>query len=266
MKTFAVASGKGGTGKTMLSANLAASLALDGRPVTVLDADLGLANADIAMGLNPEVTLKHVVRGQAELKDTLIEGPAGLRLIPGGSSVAELAGMGTDQIIGLIDRVKQLCRPDEWLIIDAAAGIHDTVMAFLTSADEVCLICTPDPSSLIDAYATAKQLGRLRPTLPIAVIVNQTDSQRHGVLVFERLKLICGQFLSTDLRYAGAVRRDDGVVAATRMRRLILLEDPSNPAAQDIEDAAGMLFHHRLPDRRDDNLIDKFKAAFKKTA
>ncbi len=261
MRSIAVASGKGGVGKTMLSANLACWLALENQRVLVFDADLGLANMDIALGLEPKTTLKNVIREGLPVESAITEGPAGMHLLAGGSGIEELIGMGGIRLENLLTQITGLAESYDFLIIDAAAGVHNPVVSCIAAADEACIVCTPEPSSLIDAYAVIKQLNQIKPRAEVAVIVNMADTQRHGIMVFERLKMITGQYLSVQLRFAGAVRRDDSFIACSRQRQLVLLAHPTAPSARDVEDAASQLFFRKLPERQEVNLFDKLKGA-----
>jgi flagellar biosynthesis protein FlhG len=258
MRSFSIASGKGGVGKTVVSANLAVWLALEGHKVLVFDADLGLANLDIALGIEPQVTLKQVIRG-APLESAVVEGPAGIKLIPGGSGVEELVRLGDDRLRALIEEVQEMACAYDFLLFDAAAGIQPIVMSFVGAADEACIVVTPEPSSIIDAYACIKQLVAMKPGAPVSVLVNMADSPRHGVLIYERLKMISGQYLQIDLRFVGSIRRDEAMIACSRQRLPILLAHPTAPASRDMEDAGSQLFFRRLPDRRDLSLFEKLK-------
>jgi flagellar biosynthesis protein FlhG len=258
MRSFAIASGKGGVGKTVIAANLAIWLALEGHRVLIFDADLGLANIDIALGLEPQVTLKHVVRGRP-MSEALIEGPAGIHLIPGGSGVEDLVTLGSSRLRGLLDELQTMAESYDFLIFDAAAGIHPGVMACIAAADEACVVCTPEPSSMIDAYACIKSLAALKPEAQVSVVVNMSDNPRHGVLVFERLKMITGQYLSIELKFAGSVRRDEAMIACARQRQPILLAHPVAAASRDLEDAASQLFFRRPIQRKELSLFEKLK-------
>lgn len=261
MKSYAVASGKGGVGKTLLCANLACWLALERYRVLIFDADLGLANMDIALGLEPSVTLKHVVRENKPLRSAILEGPAGIHLIPGGSGVEELVSLSGRSLERLLGELAEISSEYDYLLFDAAAGIHNGVLSCVASADEACVVCTPEPSALIDAYALIKQLVAMKPDAEVAVIVNQCDSPRHGVMVYERLKMITGQYLSVDLRFVGAVRRDEAMIACSRQRQLVLLAHPAAHCARDVEEAASQLFFRKLPDRQDATVFDKLRSS-----
>lgn len=262
MRSFAVASGKGGVGKTMLSANFACYLAIEGHKVLVFDADLGLANLDIALGLNPTKSLKHVVRDGAPLREVLLEGPGGMHIIPGGSGISELANLGHTRLDAILQELQSLALEYDFVIFDVAAGVDSNVVSFMAAADETCLVCTPEPSSMIDAYAAIKALHAVRPSADVAVVINMCDNHRHGVLVFERLKMITGQFLNQELRFAGSVRRDENALMCARQRQCVVLAHPMADAAKDIESTAQRLFLGRQVPLRDSNFVDRLRAAF----
>ena len=158
MQVIAVASGKGGVGKTNVVANLAIALQRRGKRVVVIDADLGLANLDTLLGLNPHATLRHVLRGECSIKEVLVEGPAGIRIVPAASGYEDLTQLSDGQRLTLLDQVDSLDGDFDVLLIDTGAGISANVLFFATAAQETLVVVTPEPTSLTDAYALIKVL------------------------------------------------------------------------------------------------------------
>lgn len=257
MRSIAVASGKGGVGKTLLSSNFGCFLAIEGHKVLVFDADLGLANLDIALGLNPTKSLKHVIRSGVSLKDIIIEGPAGMHVVPGGSGVSELANLNPQRLESLLSEIQDVAHDYDYVIFDVAAGIDTLAVSFMAAADELALVCTPEPSAMIDAYAAVKMLNSVRPTAEISVVVNMCDSLRHGKLVYERLQMITGQFLQRDIKFAGSIRRDDNMIACTRQRQPIVLAHPTSNGAKDIEETVKSLFYGKEPGVKEPGLAQR---------
>lgn len=241
MRTYAVTSGKGGVGKTNISANLAIALAKKGKKVVVFDADIGLANLDVILGTKAEGTLQHVVAGQRKLGEVLTPGPGGIQFIAGGSgieSMMSLAGPRAESLIAELNELERIC---DVLIFDTGAGIDDNVMTFLTAADEILLVATPDPASLTDGYATAKAALMRKPDASIKIIMNMVDDDQQAKLVFARLSSISQQFLSNPLKFGGHVRLDPKAVSYIRQRKPYYLADPNLNASRDLDRVAAAL-------------------------
>jgi len=159
-QVVAVTGGKGGIGKTTIAANMAVSMARNGRQVMLLDADMGLSNVDVQLNLLPPYTLAHVMRGERSLADIVMPGPSGLQVIPSASGNRLLSNLTTRENHGLINAFSELTMPLDALVIDTAAGIHDSVLAFCGAAQQVLIVLCDEPASITDAYATIKVLNR----------------------------------------------------------------------------------------------------------
>lgn len=272
MRTFAITSGKGGVGKTTLTANLGVALAQQGSRVVLFDADLGLANLDIVLGVRPPFSLPHVVREHRPLNDVLFTCSPGLRLISGGSGVDELVAAGADTLDDFLRQICALETDTDLLVFDTGAGIGPAVMRFLEAADEVILVLTPDPTSAMDAYATVKLLASQRPGVTVQVIVNQADSHERGRETFERLAKIVRQFLDADLALLGVVRQDLRAAAALRGRVPVVNAEPKSAASTDILAIASRLSPNQAEKAEDkrptppvkptDTLLSRLRGAF----
>lgn len=261
MRTIAITSGKGGVGKTNISANLGIQLARRGRRVVVFDADLGLANLDVVLGVSAPYTLQHALTGEKSLPEIVANAYVGMRFIAGGSGVEGLVNMSGPQLDRFLSELSDLERSTDILIFDTGAGIDSTVMTFLQAADETLLVCTPDPASVTDAYATAKALWTRRPDANIRVILNMVVDDAHAKAVFAKLKSITEQFLGKTLLFGGYVRADARALDCIRKRRPYSLADPSLPASQDVTAiAASLLGMDYAPARV--SLADKFRSLF----
>lgn len=250
MRTLAITSGKGGVGKSQLTANLTIALAKAGKRAVAFDGDLGLANLDILLGVSAEFTLQHVVAEQKSLDEVVIEGPGGIGFVAGGSAIHSLLHAGPKRMGTFLSQLEKLSENTDYLVIDTSAGIDGKVMTFLTLADEVILVATPEPTSITDAYAVAKVLFRKRPDAPIAVLVNMVGSPDEGKVVYNALQTVVQQFLDKDLSYLGYVRGGSEVALAGRTRAPFVLASPQSAASMDVRMvAAHILAAHKEESR-----------------
>ncbi len=215
-RVIVVASGKGGVGKTNIAVNLGIAWAEKGLEVALLDADMGLANVDIVLGINPRYNLSHVINEERSLSEIMVKGPSGLGIIAGGSGVAELADLEQRRLERFIGDLEELDDLLDILLIDTGAGISRSVLAFALASDEVLVVATPDPTSLADAYGLIKILARRNHHAMLRVIVNMCDSKKNGEEVFHKLSSVAQRFLSRELDWAGSIPRDVMVQRAVR--------------------------------------------------
>ncbi|MFO0453724.1 MAG: MinD/ParA family protein [Pseudomonadota bacterium] len=209
VKVIAVTGGKGGVGKTTVSANLAVALAERGREVLVLDADLGLANIDVLLGLQPRGNLGHVLAGERTLEDIMVTGPRGIRILPASSGVRRMANLGPLEHAGLIRAFSELSGRLDYLLVDTAAGIHDSVLTFARAAQHALVVVCDEPASLTDAYALIKVLSRDQGLGRFKVVASQTRSPGEGRDLYQKLVRVCDRFLDVTLEYAGAIPYDE---------------------------------------------------------
>ena len=227
-RAIAFTSGKGGVGKSNIAAAMAVLLSQCGKRVLLVDGDLSLANIDVLFGMKPRLTLQHVIREGRSVEEALIEGPAGLTLLPAGSGLQELAGLVQGQLEELLAAFRVLDARMDYILFDTPAGISLTVTAFLEPSDRVVLVTMPEPTAVTDAYALIKVLARRGRRDRIGVLVNQAD-KAEGRLIFRGLALVTEQFLNTSLDFLGHVPRDPLVGEAVRRQRPIALAYPDSP-------------------------------------
>ena len=247
MRTYCVTSGKGGVGKTTVSANLGIALAKKGQRVVVFDADLSLANLDLILGVRSDHSLQHVLAGEKSLGEIVHPAPGGIGVVCGGSAVGPLMASGPKRIGKFLEQLAELEALTDVLIFDTGAGLDTKVMSFAKAADEVLLIATPEPTSVTDAYATAKILWKRDPDARIHVVANQVSGPDEGYAIYSTLNAIATSFLDKSLEYAGAIPRDDAVTKCIRNRRPLLLEAPSSPASEGISEIAAQLLQLAVP-------------------
>lgn len=232
VKVIAVASGKGGVGKTHVSVNLAYQLARKGKRVLLLDADLGLANVDILLGLRAGKNLSHVISGECTLREVLLEGPGGMSVVPAASGVKRMADLGSTDHATIIQAFSSLRDEFDVMIIDTAAGISDSVVSFSRASQHMLVVVNDEPTSLADAYGLIKVLNRDAGITRFRVLCNKMDSEHQGRQVFAKLKEVADRFLDVVLEYAGLVPRDEFVQRALQRQRLISEIFPGSDAAQ----------------------------------
>lgn len=240
-RVLAITSGKGGVGKTNVVAGLAQSLAQQGQRVVVMDADFGLANLDILLGLSPKYTLEHVLRGEKVLEEILLESPYGVRIIPASSGIQELTRLDTAAELRLVQGLQRVAETADWLLIDTAAGIHDSVVKLLMAAQEVILVTTPEPTSLVDAYAMVKVLHLREAAKPLWLLINNGQSLDEAQETVEQLQAATERFLGKQLRVLGVVPSDPHVLQAVRQQKGVVDLFPRSPAAQAFRALAGQL-------------------------
>ena len=230
-RVLAITSGKGGVGKTNVVAGLAMSLAQTGQRVTVLDADFGLANLDILLGLTPTHTLEHVLRGEKLLEEIVLEGPLGIRVIPASSGIQELTRLDTAAELRLVQGLQRVAEGQDWLLIDTAAGIHDSVIKLLLAAQEVILVTTPEPTSLVDAYAMVKVVHLRDPQKPMWMLVNNAQTQAEAEETLDQLQAAVQRFLGRELQVLGMIPADPSLLQAVREQRGVVERFPRSPSA-----------------------------------
>lgn len=232
VNVIAVTSGKGGVGKTNVAVNLAVSLAQSGQDVLLFDADLGLANVDIALGLKPLYDIQHVINGERSLDEILIPGPAGIRVIPASSGVARMAALTPTEQAGLVRAFSELAVPVDTLIVDTGAGIDNTVLTFTAACQELIVVICDEPTSLTDAYALVKVLNQHCNLKRFQVLANMVDNDLQGRQLFEKLCKVTDRFLDVHLGYLGAIPRDDYLRRAVRAQKPVVSEFPRSESAK----------------------------------
>lgn len=249
-RVIAVTSGKGGVGKTTASVNLAIALAAHRRRVIVLDADLGLANVEVLLGLNSLYNLQHVIEGEKSLIEILVKGPGGIEVVPGSSGLAKMADLGPPARQRLLDGLKELQEQTDFIVIDTMAGIGRNAVSFAAAADDVLIITTPEPSAMVDAYAMLKAVHVLRDDAAFRLIVNMVSSRQQAEAVTKNLSHVAQQYLGCNLSSAGHIVRDPHVTQAIMQSHPFLLRFPESPASQCVRDIAAHIIHQQLQARQ----------------
>ena len=231
VKVIAITGGKGGVGKTNLSINLGVALAEMGRRTLLMDADLGLANVDVLLGLKPVHTLADLLAGRAQLGGVIMRGPGGLKIVPAASGLAHMAQLSTAEHAGLVRSFSDFEEQVDVFLIDTAAGISDTVLSFVRAAQEVVVVVCDEPSSIADAYGLIKIIANDHGVNHIRVVANMTRRASEGEQLFNKLNGVCDRFLDVTLQYLGAIPFDEQVRKAVQARRPLVQMAPTSRAA-----------------------------------
>lgn len=261
-RLISISSGKGGVGKTNISLNLALALIEKGKKVSIIDADLGLANIDVLLGTIPKFNLSHVIKGDKKLKDIIIKGPNGLNIIPGGSGVSTLIDLPKEMINEIASSLMEIDDISDYILIDTGAGINSSVLSFIQASDELILLATSDPASITDAYAVVKNIEDKDKT--ISLVVNRCDSYKEGEEVYKKLKSAARRFLKIDIKLLGVVLEDKNVRISNRNQVPFIIEYKNSLASKCVRFLASKLEDLDVKIVRERAFTSFFKKMFEK--
>lgn len=230
IRVLSVTSGKGGVGKSNVVANLAMALAAQGKKVLIIDADLGVGNIDVLLGLSPQFNLNHVLSGEKALSEIIIEAAPGIKLIPAGSGVQEYTSLGQHEKLKLLDELDMLEEEFDIMIIDTEAGISENVTYFTVAAQEIVVVVSPEPTSITDVYALIKLLATRYSEHHFKVLVNMARDSEDALEVFRKLANVAGRFLDISLDYLGCVVKDEKLVEAVKKQKAVFQLFPDSEA------------------------------------
>lgn len=256
-RVIAVASGKGGVGKTNFTVNFALALQEAGKRAVIFDADLGMANIDVVLGIVPTFNLTHVIKGQKTLQEIMVEGPSGLKILPGSSGVEDLVQLSELQVQNLVKDWSNLEEDFDYILVDMGAGIHSDVLNFLRAADDIIVILTPEPPSITDAYSLIKVLVQKGVANTLKLVVNQATDVEEGQQIYRRVSKVANEFLQADLEMLGIVPRDEKVSASVKRQRPFILEYPNTDASIGIRNTVKNLLQ-LAPEKTDDGGMKGF--------
>lgn len=249
IKVIAVTGGKGGVGKTNVTLNTAISMAQQGKRVLVLDADLGLANVDVLLGLRVEKNLSHVLSGECTLDEVLVEGPYGIKIAPATSGSQSMTELTQTEHAGLIRAFSELQSQVDVLIVDTAAGISDMVLSFSKASQDIMMVVCDEPTSLTDAYALIKILNKEHGIFRFKIVANMVRSVREGDELFSKLSKVTNRFLDVALELVAVVPFDENVRKSVRKQKAIVEAFPTSPAATAIRKLAQKAIEWPIPNQ-----------------
>jgi flagellar biosynthesis protein FlhG len=241
VRVIAITSGKGGAGKTNLSVNLGIALAQTGQRVAILDADMGLANVDILIGVYPKFNLSHVLSGEKTLADIMMEGPSGIRIIPGASGIQKMAELSSTEQAAMIHAFSEIDQELDVLIVDTAAGISASVVNFARACQEIIVVVCDEPTSLTDAYAFIKLLNRDYKLTDFHVVCNMVKTVEQGQALFQKLIKVTDHYLDVTLRFVGSVPYDENLRKSVQKQSPVVAAFPNTKATLAIKDIAAKI-------------------------
>ncbi len=260
-KTIAITSGKGGVGKSSLAVSLSIALSRLGSSVTLLDADLGLANVNVILGIIPKYNLYHVIKGKKKIRDIVIEVPENIKIIAGASGFHQLANLDPKQRTEFIEAVSEL-DTDDFMVIDTGAGVSQNVLSFVLAADEVVVVTTPEPTAITDAYGIIKSIASQSPDKTIKLIVNRVSSVAEGKRVAQRVINIAGQFLNIKVENIGFVFDDIYVSKSVRNQKPFIVSYPKSKASVCVSIIAERILNREVETEKGSGLVSFFRNLF----
>lgn len=260
-RTIAITSGKGGVGKSTFAVSLAIALAQTGASVTLLDADLGLANINVILGIIPKFNLYHVIKGKKKLRDIVIDIPEGIKIIAGASGFHQLANLDSKQIGDFIKSVSEL-DGDNFMIVDTGAGVSQNVLRFVIAADDILVVTTPEPTAITDAYGIIKSIASQSPEKSVKLIVNRVNSVSEGKRVAQRVITIAGQFLNIKVENLGFVFDDIYVPKSVRNQKPFIISYPKSKASTCVAMIADRISNRGINSKKGSGMVSFFKSLF----
>jgi len=246
-KVITITSGKGGVGKTNIVANLGITMSQLGKKVMILDADLGLGNLDILLGLAPRYNFSHFLSGNRRLEEVVVCGPEGIQILPAASGIDELTSINDEQRARILSDLDRLLASIDILLIDTAAGISSNVTYFAAAAHEIVVVVSPEPTSITDAYALIKVLSVKYDAHKFKLLVNMAANIKESQEVFRQLSMVTDRFLDVDIEYIGYVKYDRNVVTGVKRQKAVRQLYPDTDASRCLLSLARKLSNASLP-------------------
>lgn len=262
-RVIAITSGKGGVGKSNTSVNLAIALAAQGKRVILMDADLGLANVEVLLGLSSLHNLEHVIEGEKTMAEILVRGPGGISVVPGSSGLAKIADLTHAGRQNLLGGLQELQAQSDFIILDTMAGIGRNAVAFSLAADEVILITTPEHPAIVDAYAMLKTLYANQPDTVVRLVVNMVPNPALAQAVYTKMSGVAQRYLGKNISFLGYLARDSHVSQAVMQSKPFMIAYPHAPVSQCMNQIASRLLQQQTPkDGHKEGFFRRFAQTF----
>ena len=262
-RVIAITSGKGGVGKSNTSVNLAIALAAQGQRVILMDADLGLANVEVLLGLSSLHNLEHVIEGEKTMAEILVRGPGGISVVPGSSGLAKIADLTHAGRQNLLGGLQDLQAQSDFIILDTMAGIGRNAVAFSLAADEVILITTPEHPAIVDAYAMLKTLYANQPDTVVRLVVNMVPNPALAQAVYTKMSGVAQRYLGKNISFLGYLARDSHVSQAVMQSKPFMIAYPHAPVSQCMNQIASRLLQQQTPkDGQKEGFFRRFAQTF----
>ncbi|MBE6053319.1 MAG: MinD/ParA family protein [Clostridium sartagoforme] len=234
-KIITITSGKGGVGKSNFVVNLAINLVKNKKKVLIFDADIGMGNDDVLMGIYPKHSVLDLINGKLEIEDIIVEGPEGIKLLPGGSGLNNIEDLQPNQRDIFLRKIEML-EGFDYIFIDTGAGISRSVLAFIACSDEVILVTTPEPTSLTDGYSLLKAVNHFKIKGKASIVVNKVFEKKEGERTFLKLKSAVNKFLTIDISFLGYIFDDRKITMSVRNQLPFIIGYPNSDASKCIEE------------------------------
>jgi flagellar biosynthesis protein FlhG len=239
-RIITVTSGKGGVGKSNVVVNLAILLQKFGKKVMIFDADIGMSNDDVLMGFLPKYNIFDIILNNKDIEEVIIEGPYGVKLLPGGSGLSKVGDLDKEDIEKVVYELEKINDLD-FIIIDTGAGINRSVLGFIACCDELIIVTTPEPTSLTDAYCLLKAVNHFNLKSAAKIIINRVNDDREGTMTYSKFSKAVNAFLKIDIEYLGCIYEDRKLVQAVKSQQPLVTAFPTSEAAKSIENIAKSL-------------------------
>jgi len=263
-RIITIASGKGGVGKTSLTVNLAIALCKNGKKVMILDADLGMANVDIMLGIAPHFTLYDVLQGHKTLKEIVVEGAEGVKIVPGCSGIFEATNIGREQREDLIRELENYAREMDYILIDTGAGISQVVLGFIASADDVIIVVTPEPTSITDGYGIIKILSRFKLHKQVHLVINMANNLQEAQESARKIEIVADKYLQINIKRLGVMYSDNNVKKSIKEMTPFMVKYPRSQVSLDVMQIAHNILQEKIGfNKGSTNFAQKLLSLFK---
>lgn len=257
-RTIAITSGKGGVGKSNIAVNLAIALAQHKKEVLILDADMGMANVDVLLGMNPKFNLQHVIMGKKSIGEVMVIGPENIKIIPGATGIQELADLDEKRRQDFLQKISPLENLFDIVLIDTGAGISQGVLSFVLSTSEIIIVTTPEPPAVMDAYSIIKVILQKKMEADIKLIVNMAETEDIAKKTLEKITTVCRQFLNTSIEPLGYILYDKSIHRSVSSQKAFILLYPYAVSSKNVTDIAKKLLNLQ-PVKTERGIIHFFK-------